>query len=75
MFECVVCSNRYTLDDVKTGEYMPSTSVCLNCYKQMRDNKSSCFASDKYDIQVLACQECSDNRHCRAFVKHRKAFR
>lgn len=75
MFECVVCSNRYTLDDVQEGNFIPSTSVCLTCYQVLYKNKSSCFGSDLYNASELVCQECPDKRICRGFVKHIKEFK
>lgn len=73
MFECVMCSGRFTVEDVESGRYFPSTGGCFECYKTLAKNKRLCFGKEKlYDTSTLACRvECPDKRICRTFVKYR----
>lgn len=75
MFICVLCPGTFTEQDVKEGIYFPSTGVCLSCYIKLAKSQSSCFGEkSKYNLRIIACQECLDNKICKAFVHHRKDF-
>lgn len=76
MFSCTQCENKYTLDDIKEGNYFVSTGVCNNCYMRMSNSKISCFGKSRiYNPNSIACgQECNDALICRAYIKHRKEF-
>lgn len=73
MFICVLCPEIFTLEDIKAGEYFPSTGVCFSCYKSLAKNSLLCFGDRlKYDLRVLACQQCPDQSICKAFIRHIK---
>jgi len=76
MFICSQCTNKFTLDDVKAGNYFPSTGVCAGCYGKTAKNKSRCFGKKKkYDPSSIACGiECQDEKICKAFIRHIKQF-
>jgi hypothetical protein len=73
MFPCLLCSVRYTVDDVKNGLYFPSTSICFSCYKERAKSKLLCFGKErKYDPDSIACgSNCGDERFCRLFIRHK----
>lgn len=43
--DCQLCGERFSRDDVKLLNYFPDTSVCWNCYQQMKEKPTteSCF--------------------------------
>jgi hypothetical protein len=72
MFICILCPSRFTVDDIKAGQYFPSTGICLPCYKSMAANPVLCFGDKiKYDTRTIACQQCPDERICKTFIKRR----
>jgi hypothetical protein len=76
MFACIECANKYTVEDIKKGLYFISTSTCLDCYFQLAHSRVRCFGKkNKYDPKVIACQECSDERLCRTYIKHKDQFK
>jgi len=76
MFSCILCSVRYTVEDVKNGLYFPFTSICLSCYTVRYKSKQLCFGNKrKYDGDSIACgMECPDERMCRLFIRHGKSI-
>ena len=66
ILECVLCSERYSIKEVKDGRYFPSTGVCMECYRNAKigSKKSWCFGT--FDGQAVECKaECLDRRICR----------
>jgi hypothetical protein len=70
LFSCVLCSQGYSLADIKAGRYYPSTGVCLTCYQRLY-RSDSCFGSSLHDPKAIACQNCPDKIVCSVFVAHR----
>lgn len=76
MFPCIQCSQRFTVEDIKSGLFFISTSTCLGCYKNMSKSRISCFGKEKmYDNNIIACQECPDERICRIYIHHKEQFK
>lgn len=72
MLACVMCGERYNVDDVAKGRYFASTGACLLCYQKLYRSDLNCFGDRKvYDKRSVACRsECPDSRICRVFIKH-----
>lgn len=76
LFSCSSCNNRFSVDDVKKGNFFPSTGKCSNCYLKLAKNKSQCFGKKKkYNASSVACGiECPDSTVCKSFVYHIKEY-
>ncbi len=53
VLECVVCTERYSREDVLSGLYQITTKVCSLCYERMQasPHKVNCFG--KSDVILL----------------------
>lgn len=76
MFICSQCPKMFSVEDVKNGDYFPSTGICAECYKKMAKTKLRCFGKKKmYDPKSLACGLiCEDEKICKAFIRYRTQF-
>jgi hypothetical protein len=69
ILECVLCSKRYSIQDVKSGNYFPSTGVCLGCYGQAQVGNKKLWCFGTFQANAIECKtECPDKRICREFT-------
>lgn len=68
ILECVLCGERYSVEELKNGLYYVSTGVCLSCYKTVPKKKSWCFGHYN-PVKYWECRgECMDSKVCRKFT-------
>ena len=82
--ECLLCSKRFTLEQILNDEFFVVTCICRECYAKLQSKPQtiSCFGkSDCYDSESLACSSlCPDITPCKQFIeeskmrKHRKVI-
>jgi hypothetical protein len=66
ILECVLCSERFSVKDVKEGRYFPSTGVCLGCYDKAKSGNKKLWCFGQFDGQAIECKaECLDRRLCK----------
>lgn len=68
LLRCVLCPERFTLDDAVAGRYFIQTLICRACYERLRAKPYalSCFGKG-YDSQDEVCQHiCPDRKICHA---------
>jgi hypothetical protein len=78
ILECVRCTGRFSLLDVKSGRYVVETLTCRTCHKQMQKAPvtESCFGKEKtsttegYSEADVECRlHCRDRKVCRQFIQ------
>ena len=74
VFKCLKCPILFSVEDIESGFYFPSTGICLECYRGMKRSVDTCFGKiTKFDVETNECgYECPDRNVCQAFVKARK---
>jgi hypothetical protein len=74
---CLLCSKRYSVQDVQEGRYFASTGVCMSCYEEMAKKpiSASCFGKKTvgqqfgYNSRAIVCAKiCPDREVCKQFV-------
>jgi hypothetical protein len=80
---CVLCSRRYSLEDVERFDFFPTTGICVKCYQAGKrvPYLDWCFGKTNivgkngkvvkfgYDAEAKACsQYCPDKKICALFV-------
>ena len=69
LFQCTLCEERFTYQDVKALKFFPSTCICNSCYKEAQKDKEVCFAK-AFDRHNLACTKiCPDRKICKLFIR------
>ena len=69
--ECVKCSGRFTLADVRAGSYYLEPGMCRSCYRHMQADSGTCFGKE-YQRTDSACRlHCPDREVCRDVKKGR----
>lgn len=68
ILECVLCRERYSVQDVKAGKYYPSTGICLACYEKALQGNKKIWCFGEFEPSVSECRaECPDRRPCKRF--------
>lgn len=81
--ECLICTLRYSFDDILCGVYNIETFVCSHCYAEMQQkpHAQSCFGKPTvillngkrdlgYDIKAKECRDvCVDRSMCQRIVR------
>lgn len=67
---CLLCDEKFSLEDIEKGTYFSVTGICKECYKKMARNEQTCFGKEKmYDKNTLECGVfCPDRRICSTFA-------
>lgn len=73
IFECVMCSKSYSLEDARSGAYYVQTRMCAACYtkgcKVSADvwcfGKKAIFSSKRIECTQL----CPDREICSYFIR------
>lgn len=77
VFACLLCPGKFSTNDVRQGQYFPSTGICFACYekKQRRTPAKDCFGkATEYDPENRACaEECPDRHICKVFILRKAA--
>ena len=69
ILECVLCTERFSIKDVRESRYYPSTGVCHACYEKAAAGNKKVWCFGEYDPSVSECRtECPDRRLCRSFA-------
>jgi hypothetical protein len=81
LLPCIICSKRFSVDDVEKGQYFASTFICRGCYEEMQKKSysESCFGKATvqkkglvlygYSKKSLVCSKiCPDREPCKLFV-------
>lgn len=73
---CLVCNEKFSIEDVSAGRYEAETGICTSCYKRMARDEKTCFGEETsdarygYDEKTFECRDfCPDRRICKAFVQ------
>jgi len=76
---CLLCNDKFTIEDIEKCLYVAETGICTACYQRMARNAKICFGKETtderygYDEETLECKEfCPDRKACREFVQRRK---
>lgn len=76
---CLLCSDRFSSDDVDEGRYFAQTGICTKCYTRMKKSDDTCFGKENgdgrygFDESTEECGEfCPDREVCRLFVQNGK---
>ena len=81
--ECLICTVRYSLEDILDGTYQLETWVCSSCYAEMqrKPHEQSCFGKPTfvmldgkrelgYDSECRDCKDlCPDRVICQKVVR------
>lgn len=74
--ECVKCTGKFTLADVRERRYFLGPAMCRSCYSDMADDPTVCFGKPKtetregYRVQDVECRlHCPDRGVCREISK------
>jgi len=78
---CLLCSERFSVQDIAEGKYFVSTGVCFGCYerKQKSSYVDSCFGKNSvlanglvlygYNPKIVVCGSiCQDKEICKLFL-------
>ena len=85
VLECLLCKERYSLEDIKQGNYHISTFVCSACYRRRQNMpyEKSCFGKPSiilngkyihygYSEEQPECKSlCLDRAVCRRVARGR----
>lgn len=67
---CLLCSKRFSILDVRAGDYVPETQICIISYREMAQDPASCFGK-QYDETAVECREfCPDRSVCKEWNGH-----
>jgi len=73
---CLLCSQKFSVEDVQAGKYVIETGICMGCYKDLQKSITTCFGKTTtgkrwgYDEETVECSRfCPDKEVCRSFVK------
>lgn len=68
---CLLCDEKFSLDDVEAGDYIGATGICVECYRKMAKDVQTCFGKEElYDEGTLECSTfCPDRTICGTFAK------
>lgn len=76
IFECLLCSKMYSLEDVKRGDYYVQTRICTSCYEKGTkiDVKVWCFGKKEvFSSKRVECSTlCKDREICRYFITRKR---
>lgn len=75
LLECIGCSGRFTLSDVRDGRFTVLTMTCRVCYQEMAEDPGRCFGKTKttdqegYSDKDVECRlHCLDRKVCGKFT-------
>lgn len=78
LFECLLCTDKFSLTDADKGRYFIETAICRDCYEKMQRSSAevSCFGKMPttktfgYSRKHVVCRMlCPDKNICSQFVK------
>jgi hypothetical protein len=74
VFECVLCSRSYSLEDARKGKYYVQTRVCAACYiKGVAVSVDVwCFGKLFSSKRVECTQLCPDREICKYFITRKR---
>jgi hypothetical protein len=67
---CLICDEKFSIEDIEKGTYYSVTGICADCYKRMWKNEQTCFGKKEvYDETTLECSTfCPDKTICSDFA-------
>jgi hypothetical protein len=77
VLECLLCTEKYSLEDAQKGRYFLATRICRSCYVkgQNEDAKNWCFgklpsgSKPGFSVKQIQCTEiCPDREICSYFI-------
>lgn len=73
LFQCVLCSEKFSTGDVVKGFYFASTGVCRGCYEKGQKTENSIWCFGSFSVEYLECRlDCPDRKICKVFTKNQK---
>lgn len=67
LLACLLCSKKFSIEDVRQGNYIPETGICTMCYREMAADLATCFGK-QYDQEAVECQDfCPDKSVCKTW--------
>ena len=76
---CLVCDEKFLLEDIEIKRYRAETGICTECYGKMQRNENLCFGKQNtkgiwgYDESTLECSTfCPDRNVCKDFVSEKE---
>jgi hypothetical protein len=81
LFECLLCHDKYTVEDIRKKKFFVETSICRKCYTAglAINAKVWCFGklprhnSPGYSLENVSCRLlCPDRSICKRFINKQK---